>query len=96
MKQPRAHILICAGFRAGAPVQGTCGKRGSLQLLEYLTSEVSDRGLGDVMISPTGCLGYCAEGPVAVVYPMNQWYSNLQTEDDINKLLDTLEEDMSS
>ncbi|MCX7654954.1 MAG: (2Fe-2S) ferredoxin domain-containing protein [Treponemataceae bacterium] len=92
MKSPRVHMLVCAGFRVGSPVQGTCAKRGSVQLLEYLTSELSDRGMGDVLVSPTGCLGYCAEGPVIAVYPLNRWFGSIENEEAVDRLLDEVEQ----
>jgi len=91
MKGPKIHVLVCAGFRVGSPVQGMCAKRGSVNLVEYLTNELSDRGLGEAMVTPVGCLGYCAEGPVVAVYPMNRWYGAVKSEEDIDTLLDDVE-----
>lgn len=91
MKSPRIHVLVCAGFRVGSPVQGMCAKRGSVSLVEYLTNELSDRGFGDVMVTPVGCLGYCSEGPVVAVYPMNRWYGSIKDEEAVDTILDDLE-----
>jgi (2Fe-2S) ferredoxin len=53
--------------------------------------EAQDRGLDDVMISSTGCMNVCDNGPVMVVYPENIWYkqATIQTAEAI---LDSLEE----
>ena len=52
---------------------------------------MSDRGLDDVLVSPTGCLKLCEKGPVMMVYPDNYWYGEVD-EDAINTILDALEE----
>ena len=53
--------------------------------------ECADRGL-DVTISTTGCLNVCSQGPIMVVQPNNFWYGEVETEDVIDEILDSLEE----
>jgi (2Fe-2S) ferredoxin len=44
------------------------------------------------MVSSTGCLKLCEEGPVLVVYPEGYWYRGVTSEDAIDEILDALEE----
>lgn len=70
----RAHILVCAG--AG------CVASGSLEVSAALREAISSTKLSDeVKVIETGCLGPCAEGPVALVYPDGVFYQKLTPED---------------
>jgi (2Fe-2S) ferredoxin len=42
---------------------------------------------GQVLVSATGCLGPCEQGPTVVVYPDGTWYSKV-TEADVATILD--------
>lgn len=92
MTKPNKHLLVCASFRAGGAPQGVCARKGSQNLLAYLESELSDRGMDDVAVTATGCLQACDRGPVVVVYPDNTWYGGIEGEDEIDAVLDALEE----
>lgn len=53
--------------------------------------EIQDRDLdGEVMISNTGCLSICSQGPIVVIYPENIWYGGV-TPDDAEEIMDALE-----
>ena len=91
MTKPTHHIFVCGSFRpTGA--QGVCHKKQSSALLQYFEQEASDRGLDGVMVSSTGCMKVCEQGPVVIIYPQNVWYKqvNEQAADDI---LDAIEND---
>jgi (2Fe-2S) ferredoxin len=91
MEKPSKHILVCASFRAGGEPQGVCHKKGSIQLLPYLESELSDRDMEGVTVSVTGCLKACDRGPVMVIHPDNTWYGKIESEQDVDQILDALE-----
>jgi (2Fe-2S) ferredoxin len=90
MKKPDHHILVCASFR-GTEAKGKCIKKESLQLIPYLEEQLSERGL-NAMVSTTGCLNLCDEGPVMVIYPQAYWYRDVTGEDAVDEILDALEE----
>jgi (2Fe-2S) ferredoxin len=90
MQKPTHHILVCASFRVGGESKGICHKKGS-DLLPYIESELSDRGMDDVMISSTGCLNLCEKGPLMVVYPAGSWYGEVD-EEKVDAILDALQE----
>ncbi len=62
-----------------------------MQLINYLEEELVDRGLNAV-VSSTGCLKLCEEGPIVVVYPQGYWYGNVTGQDVVDEILDALEE----
>ncbi len=90
MQKPDHHILVCASFR-GTEAKGMCMKKESLQLVPYLEEEIADRGL-NAMVSATGCLNLCDEGPVMVIYPQGYWYQGVEGEEAVDEILDALEE----
>jgi (2Fe-2S) ferredoxin len=91
MTKPTSHILVCASFRASGSPQGACAKKGSQELLAYLETELADRGLGEVAVTATGCLKVCDRGPALVVYPQNRWYGGIESEGQIDAILDAME-----
>jgi (2Fe-2S) ferredoxin len=90
MQKPQYHFLLCNSFRVSGEPQGVCSKKGGTDLLQYLQSEIADRGL-DAVISTTSCLNVCEKGPVMVIYPDAWWYHEV-TEGKIDEILDALEE----
>lgn len=95
MKKPAHHIFVCASFRMSGAPQGVCSKKGAGTLLQYLESELSDRGMMDVNVSMTGCLKVCDKGPVMVVYPEGYWYGEVN-EEKIDTILDSIENGLSA
>jgi (2Fe-2S) ferredoxin len=93
MQKPNHHILVCASFR-GTEAKGKCIKKESLQLINYLEEELVDRGLNAV-VSSTGCLKLCEEGPIMVVYPQGYWYRNVTDENIVDEILYALEKGRS-
>ncbi len=80
MEKYRANLLMCAG--TGCVASGTPKVRAALQ------AELEKQGLADeVKIVLTGCNGFCAEGPVMLVYPEEIFYQKLTVEE-IPKLVD--------
>ncbi len=74
MSRARCDVLICTG--------GGCVASGALELSAAMRAAINKRGLdGEVRVYETGCLGPCAAGPVAVVYPDNVLYQNLKPAD---------------
>lgn len=73
MKQYRANLLICAGTG--------CVASGSLKVKTALEEEIKKHNLQDeIKIILTGCNGFCAKGPLMVVYPEGIFYQILTPE----------------
>ena len=70
----RANVLVCSGTG--------CTASGAAPLVEALKSEVTRRGLdSEVRVVGTGCRGFCAMGPVMIVYPEGIFYCQVQASD---------------
>jgi NADH-quinone oxidoreductase subunit F/NAD(P)H dehydrogenase (quinone)/NADP-reducing hydrogenase subunit HndC len=67
-------LLVCAGTG--------CVASKSLAVKRALEEEIVKHNLGDeVLVVGTGCNGFCAAGPVMVVYPEGIFYQRLKPED---------------
>ena len=76
----RTHCLICAGTG--------CVSSRSYQVGKALEAELTRRGLcEEVQVVRTGCQGFCAEGPVAIVQPDGILYCKV-TEQDVPFLVE--------
>jgi len=74
MKVFRAHILVCGGT-------GCKSMKGD-EIRQALIKEVAEKGLADeVRVVDAGCMGYCAAGPVVVIYPEGTFYQKFQVSD---------------
>ena len=80
MKPYRTHVMLCAGTG--------CVSNGTYKIKEALERELEKHDLQDeVAVVMTGCNGFCAQGPVAVVKPDEIFYQ-LLTEDAIPHLVE--------
>lgn len=74
MQHYRSHILICRGT--------ACVSSRSEAVEKALLEELSDAKLNDeVKLVHTGCFGFCAMGPVMVIYPEGTMYCQVSEED---------------
>ena len=70
----RANVLVCGGTG--------CNASESQEVLTAMKKEISRRGLGDeVRVVQTGCRGFCAMGPVMIIYPEGTFYCQVQPRD---------------
>lgn len=92
MKGPY-HFLVCNSFRLTGGPQGICNKKNAVSLLGFLENEISERDM-DALVSSTGCLKRCTQGPVMVLYPQGIWFGEV-TEEKISSILDALENDQA-
>jgi (2Fe-2S) ferredoxin len=72
-----------AGRRTIAVCRGTgCSSSASDELMQALWNLLEERGLDDqVEVRRTGCFGFCEQGPIAVVYPGEVFYTRVKPED---------------
>lgn len=74
MKPSRTHIMLCAGTG--------CVSNGSFKIKKALERELKKHDLQDeVIVVLTGCNGFCAQGPIAVVRPDDIFYQLLKEND---------------
>jgi NADH-quinone oxidoreductase subunit F len=80
MRAARTHIMLCAGTG--------CVSNGAFKIKESLERELRKHNLeNEVSVVMTGCNGFCAQGPVAVVKPDDIFYQ-LLGDDDIPHLVE--------
>lgn len=69
----RMQIMMCAGT--------SCIASGSLDVKNALERELAKRNLqNEVQIVMTGCNGFCAMGPLVVIYPDGVFYTQVKPE----------------
>jgi NADH:ubiquinone oxidoreductase subunit F (NADH-binding)/(2Fe-2S) ferredoxin/NAD-dependent dihydropyrimidine dehydrogenase PreA subunit len=74
MSTYRTEILLCGGTG--------CRASGSEAVKAALKEQIEKQGLQqEVRIVETGCNGFCAQGPVAIVQPEGIFYQKLDAED---------------
>jgi len=80
----RRRVIVCAGTG--------CVANGSLKVHEALRDEIAARGLdvvvklsddcgGDVLLSKSGCQGFCQAGPLVTIEPEDWLYVHVKPED---------------
>ena len=74
MKVFRSHLLLCGGTG--------CQSSGSIAVKKALIEDLDKRNLTEeIKVVETGCNGFCALGPILVVYPEGVIYVNLKPAD---------------
>lgn len=80
----KAALMVCTGTG--------CIAGGAYKLKDLLTDELKKRNLENkYMVVPTGCNGFCAQGPIMVVQPEGIFYQKVKPTD-IKEIVDKLEE----
>jgi (2Fe-2S) ferredoxin len=82
----RTHVFCCTNERPAGHLRGSCARRGSIKLRDYMKARAKELGLSDVRINSAGCLDRCELGPTVVVYPEGVWY-HCETRDDVDEIL---------
>ncbi len=74
------HLMFCGGTG--------CRASKSIEIKDRLIDAIEKRHLQDkIVLIETGCIGFCAHGPVMVVYPGGVFYQYLKP-DDMDEILD--------
>lgn len=74
MPARRIELMLCTGTG--------CVAGGALHIKQALEEELARHGLPDeVSVVPTGCNGFCGQGPLLVVLPDHIFYGSLKTDD---------------
>ena len=70
----KQYILVCGGT--------ACESNQGIALFGALKKAVEEHGLvNDVQVVRTGCLGFCAKGPIVKVLPQDTFYVGVKPED---------------
>jgi (2Fe-2S) ferredoxin len=82
------HVFVCTNQRIENHPRGSCGRKGSEFLREYMKVKAKDMGLKRIRINSSGCLDRCELGPSVLVYPEGIWY-RAESREDIDEILGT-------
>lgn len=87
MNRYQRHIFICINKGTEEKPKG-CGLKESEEIQKLLKLKVKELDLHkQVRVNKSGCLGACAWGITAVVYPEQIWYGGITIED-VDEILD--------
>ena len=75
------HVFCCTNERAENHTRGSCARKGSVELRDYMKSRAKALGLKRTRINSSGCLDRCELGPTVVIYPDGIWYRAESTAD---------------
>ena len=83
MSYYQRHIFFCTNEREdGSQSCQQCNARAMRDYAKKRCKELGvSKGKGTVRVNIAGCLDRCGEGPVAVVYPEDVWYTYVDEED---------------
>ena len=74
MKPERTHILVCTGTG--------CVSAGAFDIMEALKTEIKKHNLQEeIAVVPTGCNGFCENGPLVLFEPEGIFYRRLSVQD---------------
>lgn len=82
------HVFVCTNQRIEKHPRGSCARKGSEALREYMKTKAKEMGLRQVRVNTAGCLDRCELGPSVVIYPEGIWY-RAETREDIDEILTT-------
>ncbi|BAF86301.1 ferredoxin [Azorhizobium caulinodans ORS 571] len=84
----KRHVFACFQQRPPTHPRGSCGAAGAQPLWERLGKQIEATGQRDIVMTATGCMGFCQAGPIMVVYPEGVWYQP-RTPEDVDEIVTT-------
>jgi NADH-quinone oxidoreductase subunit F len=79
-KSLKKWIRICSGT--------ACHSQGGEQVVKDFEQYIIDKNLTkDYLVKPTGCNGFCAQGPIVVIEPDNIFYAHVKSEH-VNEIME--------
>ena len=82
------HVFACTNVRPEGHPRGSCARKGSVALRDYMKDKAKQMGLKGIRINAAGCLDRCELGPTLVIYPDGIWY-RFASESDVDEILET-------
>jgi len=84
----QCHVFCCTNVRPEGHPRGSCARKNSVELRNYMKDKAKIMGLTGVRINTAGCLDRCELGPTMVVYPDGVWY-RFANQADVDEILET-------
>lgn len=80
------HIFCCTNVREEGHTRGSCGRKDSEKLRDYMKTRVKQLGIASTRVNNAGCLDRCELGPCIVIYPEGIWYK-VETKADVDEII---------
>ncbi|MCP4409651.1 MAG: (2Fe-2S) ferredoxin domain-containing protein [Gammaproteobacteria bacterium] len=83
----KRHIFFCTNLREDGIC---CNEYDATEIRAHAKQRIKALGIngqGKVRVNAAGCLDRCSEGPVAVVYPEDVWYT-YESKEDLDEIVD--------
>ncbi len=89
MPIPEKHVFVCTQARPPGHPRSSCADRNCGEVFEEFMWQLQNRPdlFGKVLITATGCIGPCSEGPTVLVYPEAFMYGGVK-KDDVGRIFD--------
>lgn len=71
-KDTKFQILVCGGTG--------CTSSHSEKIIKKLNEEIENKSIKNIEVIKTGCFGFCAQGPIMVIYPGGYFYNCVKVE----------------
>ena len=82
------HIFVCENERAKDHPRVCCSDSGKNLIRTLFKQELNKSGLTDKMrANKAGCLDFCEQGPVVVIYPEGIWYQIKDPKNDVKDIV---------
>jgi len=89
MIKPKYHVFVCTSSRINGTQKGYCHSNASSEIVTNFLEAIEENDISDtVMVTNTGCLGLCNDGPIVIVYPEGTWYGKV-TPDDVEEIVES-------
>ena len=76
------HIFVCGNQRPAGHPRGCCDPGGQATLQKLFKQKLAERGLkGKVRANQSGCLDHCDRGIAVVIYPQNETFIDVDSND---------------
>jgi (2Fe-2S) ferredoxin len=73
------HVFVCTNKKEGG--RACCADKGSQTLKDELKTWATKTYGKRIRINNSGCLHFCEQGIVTVIYPEGDWHLNLKSAD---------------
>lgn len=81
---PELQMFVCTRTKEKG---ASCGPRGASDLRDTLKKWVKEQGLNKrVKVTASLCLSHCENGITVCVHPDNEWFINVNAEQDLESL----------
>lgn len=90
MNEIKKHVFVCVNERNERNPKGCCASKDSLEIMTQLKRTIKDKGIKDIRVNKSGCLGCCENGVSCVIYPEGTWYTIPKNEKSILEISESI------